>query len=63
MIAAVPAITFAFPAGRKWKYGGKERGSISIRSARAVPMVPPVHIDWIEGLSLSILGWKGRGLD
>lgn len=32
MAAAVPAITFAFPVGRKQKRGGGERGSIFIRA-------------------------------
>ena len=61
MIAVVPAITLVLPAGRKWKYGGRERGSISIRSARAIPTTPPVHTDWLEGLSLFHLWVEGEG--
>ena len=63
MIAVVPAITLVLPAGRKWKYGGRERGSISIRSARAIPTTPPVHTDWLEGLSLFHLWVEGEGVD
>lgn len=44
MAAAVPTIISAFPAGRRKKPDGGERGNIFIRLAKAVPGSPPVHI-------------------